>query len=127
MKMIKIIKTDKAPASTSPVSQGTKGGGLVFVGGQMPRDMESQKIVNGALSQARLSLKHGIAILNEAGSDVTDVLLAVVYMTDLSKKDAVNQAFLEVFGDKPPTRNLVEVSDIGEGTIVEIALTAIAR
>ena len=125
--MIEIIKTDKAPASTSPVSQGTTGGGLVFVGGQMPRDMASQKIVYGALNQARLSLKHGIAILNEAGSGVEDVLLAVVYMTDLSQKDAVNQAFSEVFGDKPPTRNLVEVSDIGEGTIIEVALTAIAH
>ena len=125
--MIEIIKTDKAPASTSPVSQGTKGGGLVFVGGQMPRDMASQQIVDGALNQVRLSLKHGIAILNEAGSGVEDVLLAVVYMTDLSQKDAVNQAFSEVFGDKPPTRNLVEVSDIGEGTIIEVALTAIAH
>ena len=125
--MIEIIKTNKAPASTSPVSQGTKGGGLVFVGGQMPRDISSQKIVDGALNQARLSLKHGITILNEAGSDVGDVLLAVVYMTDLSQKDAVNQAFLEVFGDKPPTRNLVEVSDIGEDTIIEVALTAIAH
>ena len=55
----------------------------------------------------------------EAGTTVEDVLLAVVYMTDLPK-NAVNQAF-EEFLDNPPTRNLVEVSDIGEGTIVEIA------
>ena len=121
------IKTDKAPASTSPVAQGTKGGGLVFVGGQMPRDMKSGQIVEGALEQARLSLKHCGTILNEAGSTVEDVLLAVVYMTDLSQKNAVNQAFEEFFGDNPPTRNLVEVSDIGEGTIVEIALTAVAH
>ena len=93
----------------------------------MPRDISSQKIVDGALNQARLSLKHGIAILNEAGSNVEDVLLAVVYMTDLSQKDSVNQAFSELFGDNPPTRNLVEVSDIGEGTIIEVALTAIAH
>ena len=80
------IKTDKAPASTSPVAQGTKGGGLVFVGGQMPRDMKSGQIVDGALELARLSLKHCVTILNEAGSTVEDVLLAVVYMTDLSQK-----------------------------------------
>ena len=121
------IKTDKAPASTSPVAQGTIGGGLVFVGGQMPRDMKSGQIVDGALEQARLSLKHCVTILNEAGSTVEDVLLAVVNMTDLSQKTAVNQAFEEFFGDNPPTRNLVEVSDIGEGTIVEIALTAVAH
>ena len=45
----------------------------------------------------------------------------------LKQKDAVNQAFKEFFGNRPPTRNLVEVSDIGEETIVEIALTAIAH
>ena len=125
--MKEIIQTDKAPASSSPVSQGTKGGGLVFVGGQMPRDMESGEIAKGALEQARLSLKYCVTILNEAGSGIDDVLIAVVYMTDLKQKDAVNQAFKEYFGDRPPTRNLVEVSDIGEGTIVEIALTAIAH
>ena len=125
--MIEIIKTDKAPASTSPVSQGTKGAGMVFIGGQMPRDMSTGKIVEGAVNQARLSLEHCITILREAGSDVEDVLLAVVYMTDLSEKDAVNLVFSEVFGNRPPTRNLVEVSDIGEGTIVEIAITAIAH
>ena len=125
--MIEIIKTDKAPASTSPVSQGTTGAGMVFIGGQMPRDMSTGKIVEGAVNQARLSLEHCITILREAGSDVEDVLLAVVYMTDLSEKDAVNLVFSEVFGTRPPTRNLVEVSDIGEGTIVEIALTAIAH
>ena len=124
--MIEIIKTDKAPASTSPVSQGTKGAGMVFIGGQMPRDMSTGKIVEGAVNQARLSLEHCITILREAGSDVEDVLLAVD-MTDLSEKDAVNLVFSEVFGNRPPTRNLVEVSDIGEGTIVEIALTAIAH
>ena len=100
---------------------------MVFIGGQMPRDMSTGKIVEGAVNQARLSLEHCITILREAGSDVEDVLLAVVYMTDLSEKDAVNLVFSEVFGNRPPTRNLVEVSDIGEGTIVEIALTAIAH
>ena len=84
--MKEIIQTDKAPASSSPVSQGTKGGGLVFVGGQMPREMDSGMIVKGALEQARLSLKHCVTILNEAGSGIDDVLIAVVYMTDLGQK-----------------------------------------
>jgi enamine deaminase RidA (YjgF/YER057c/UK114 family) len=53
-------------------------------------------------------------------------MLADVFLTDLAAKDAVNDAFAEVFGDAPPARNLVEVSAIGEGTIVEIALTALA-
>ena len=46
-------------------------------------------------------------------------------MTDLSAKDAVNDAFAEIFPDSPPARNLVEVSDIGEGAIVEIGVIAL--
>ena len=46
---VKEIVTDKkALPSTSPVAQATKGGGFVFVGGQMPRDFATGKIVEGA-------------------------------------------------------------------------------
>lgn len=124
--MREIIRTANAPASTSPVSQATRGGGLVFVGGQMPRDPQSGRIVEGALDQARLSLAHCLAILHAAGSGADKVMRADVFMTDLAQKDAVNTAFREVFGNAPPARNLVEVSDIGEGTIVEVALIALA-
>lgn len=121
-----IIATDQAPGSTSPVSQATRGGGMIFVGGQMPRDMNSGEIVEGALAQARLSLQHCMTILDAAGSGPSKTLRADVFLTDLAAKDAVNTAFQEVFGDAPPTRNLVEVSDIGEGAIVEIGLIALA-
>ena len=123
--MKEIIVDPKSPASTSPVSQGTKGGGFVFVGGQMPRDMESGKIVAGADAQARLSLKHCISVLEAGGSSADKITLAIVYMADLSAKGAVNDAFAEVFGDSPPARNLVEVSDIGEDASVEIGVIAL--
>lgn len=124
--MREIVRTDAAPASTSPVSQATRGGGFVFVGGQMPRDMETGRIAAGAAAQARLSLAHCLAILEAAGSEASKVMCANVFLTDLSAKDAVNAAFVEVFGDTAPARNMVEVSAIGEDAIVEIGLVALA-
>lgn len=121
-----IISTDRAPGSTSPVSQATSGGGFIFVGGQMPRDLKTGEIANGALAQARLSLQHCMAILEAGGSDASKTLRADVFLTDLDAKEAVNTAFREFFGDTPPARNLVEISDIGEGAIVEIGLIALA-
>lgn len=121
-----IISCSRAPASTSPVSQATRGAGLIFVGGQMPRDIATGEIVQGADAQAALSLAHCIAILEEAGSGADKVLRADVFLTDLSAKQAVNKAFAETFGAAPPARNLVEISDIGEGAIVEIGLIALA-
>lgn len=124
--MREIINCPTAPASNSPVSQATKGAGLIFVGGQMPRDLATGKIVSGEVKQARLSLAHCINILETANSNSSKVLRVDVFLTKLSAKAAVNDVFREVFGDSPPARNLVEVSDIGEGAIVEIGLIALS-
>ena len=72
--MREIISSKRVPSSNSPVSQATRGGGLIFVGGQMPRDFVSGKIVCGALQQARISLAHCLAILEDAGSGAEKVL-----------------------------------------------------
>ena len=124
--MRETVVDPNAPASTSPVAQGVKGGGFVFVGGQMPRDTETGQIVSGAAAQARLSLRHCASVLKAAGSGPDRIMLAVVYVTDLSAKEAVNEAFAQMFGDNPPARNLVEISEIGEGAIVEIGVIALA-
>ena len=124
--MREIISSKRVPSSSSPVSQATRGAGLIFVGGQMPRDVTSGQIVSGALQQARISLTHCLNILEDAGSSPEKVLRADVFLTDLSAKDAVNKVFNDFFGDKPPARNLVEVSEIGENAIVEIGLVALS-
>ena len=124
--MREIIYCPVAPASNSPVSQATMGAGLIFIGGQMPRDLDTGEIVSGEAEQARLSLAHCINILETANSNASKVLRVDVFLTKLSAKEAVNEVFLEVFGNSPPARNLVEVSDIGEGAIVEIRLIALS-
>ena len=124
--MREIVEVQGAPQSVSPVSLGVKGGGFVFVGGQMPRDMESGRIVAGAAAQARLSLSHCVSVLKAAGSGPEKVMLAIVYVTDMAAKDAVNDAFSEFFGAGPPARNLVEVKSIGEDAIVEIGVIALS-
>lgn len=122
--MRKIINTSKAPLSTSPVSQCTVINNTIYIGGQMPRDINTGKIVKGSYEQAKLSLQHCLAILHEAGGSVDTVGLAIVFVTSLSVKKDVNKVFEEYFSKNPPARNLVKVSAIGENALVEIALIA---
>ena len=122
--MKKVINTSKAPLSTSPVSQCNVINDTIYIGGQMPRDMNTGKIVQGGYDQARLSMQHCLAILEEAGGSVETIAMAIVYVTDLSIKDDINKVFAEYFPNNPPARNLVEISEIGEGALVEIALIA---
>lgn len=121
---VRRLSAPGVPASTSPVSNGTAAAGLVFVGGQMPRDPNSGGIVEGAEAQALLSLDHALAVAERAGARPADILLAIVYVTDLSAKPAVNAAFRARFGEAAPARNLVAVREIGEGAIVEVGLIA---
>tara|TARA_Y100000591_G_C21491523_1_gene525403 strand:- start:261 stop:641 length:381 start_codon:yes stop_codon:yes gene_type:complete len=122
--MKKVINTSKAPLSTSPVSQCNVINDTIYIGGQMPRDMNTGKIVQGGYEQAKLSMQHCLAILEEAGGSVETIAMAIVYVTDLSIKDDINKVFTEYFPNNPPARNLVEISEIGEGALVEIALIA---
>ena len=122
--MKKVINTNKAPLSVSPVSQCNIINGTIYIGGKMPRDMISGKIVKGAYEQAKLSMEHCLTILHEAGGSIETIGMTIVYVTDLSIKDQVNKVFGEYFIENPPARNLVEVSNIGEGALVEIAIIA---
>jgi len=122
--MKKVINTNKAPLSTSPVSQCNVINDTIYIGGQMPRDMNTGKIVQGGYEQAKLSMQHCLAILEEAGGSVETIAMAIVYVTDLSIKDDINKVFAEYFPKDPPARNLVEISEIGESALVEIALIA---
>tara|TARA_B100001057_G_C22476268_1_gene804607 strand:+ start:364 stop:747 length:384 start_codon:yes stop_codon:yes gene_type:complete len=119
-----VINTSKAPLSTSPVSQCNIVNNTIYIGGQMPRDMDTGNIVEGGYKQAKLSLLHCLTILEEAGGSIDTIALAIIYVTDLSIKEDINKVFSEFFSKNPPARNLVEVSDIGENAMVEIAIIA---
>ena len=74
--MREVVTTPLAPASTSPVALGTRGGGMVFVSGQMPRDPGTGLIPADGAEQARLSMQHCMAILQAAGSGPDKVMMA---------------------------------------------------
>lgn len=124
--MRKVISSNNVPRSASPVSQATLGGGMVFIGGQMPRDPASGLIPDDPALQTQLSMKHCVALLAESGSSLDHVMLVYVYMTDLQLKPIVDSIFAEHFPQKPPARQLIEVSAIGENAVIEFAMIALA-
>lgn len=90
----------------------------------MPRDSLDGSIPVEPARQMALTLQHCRALLHAAGSGPERVALVTVFLTDLSIKPLVNEAFSKFFGAHRPARNLVEVSAIGEGAIVEVAMIA---
>lgn len=65
------------------------------------------------------------AILAEAGSDKTRIMSAVVYVSDMSLKDEMNEAWMEWMGsNNPPARACVGVA-LTPDTYVEIMCQAV--
>lgn len=97
-----------APANIGPYSQAVKIHGKIFVAGQIAMIPANLKIIAGGFRvESRLSLRHVCRILSamDKGCDITDVLLAVCYVTssddiDIAKEEwdkTVNQYKKEEF------------------------------
>ena len=67
------------------------------------------------------------AILSDAGADKTTIINAVVYVSDMNRKDEMNEAWMAWMGThKPPARACVGVT-LTPGTLVEIMCQAVQK
>ena len=58
-------------------------------------------------------------VLSACGAGLADIVKVSVYMTDLDEWDAMNRAYLEVFGDRTPARIAVGCASLLFGAKVE--------
>ncbi|MFG3595274.1 RidA family protein [Bradyrhizobium sp. RDI18] len=93
--------------------------GFVFVGGTIA---DNTSVSMG--EQTRNILGKIAGYLKEAGTDVSRVVSASIFVTDLSKKKEMDAAWTEFFGDDLPARATVGVADLGGGALVEVVVTA---
>jgi 2-iminobutanoate/2-iminopropanoate deaminase len=126
--MKKVIHTDQAPDAVGPYSQAIHAGDLIFTSGQVALDPKTGKMVAGGIEkQARQVLENLKAILEAAGSDLSKVLKATVFLDDISTFAQVNEIYAEYFPEAQPARSAYQVGALPLGALVEIELIALAR
>lgn len=122
-----VITTDKAALPVGPYSQGIRAGDFIFVAGEKGIDPKTGKIVDGGIAaETRQTLENIKAILEAAGATMNDAVRAVVYLTDISAFQEMNEIYAKYFTVDPPGRTTVEVSALPAGAHVEIEVTALA-
>lgn len=94
--------------------------GLVFIGGTVADDTS---LSMG--EQTRNILGKIAGYLEEAGSDVTKVVSASIFVTDLTRKKEMDLVWTEFFGEHLPARATVGVADLGGGASIEVVVTAL--
>jgi reactive intermediate/imine deaminase len=119
------ISTPNAPAAVGPYSQAVVQGGLVFLSGQIPLDPASGTLVQGDISaQTRRVLDNLVAVLQAAGSDLSQVCKVTIFVTDLGDFAAINKVYASYFAADPPARSTVQVAALPLGASVEIEAIA---
>ena len=121
--MKKIISTKEAPAAVGPYSQAVRVGSTVYCAGQIPLDPKSGQIVPGDIgAQTRRVLENIAAVLRAESLAFENI----VFLTNLSDFQTVNEIYGSYFKKEPPARSTVQVPALPKGADVEIEVIAVA-
>jgi len=120
-----ILTSSKAPKAVGPYSLGIRSGGFLFLSGQLGLDPESGDFVEGGVeAQTRQALLNITAVLQEAGSDLSDVVKTSVFLSDIADFPKMNAVYAEFFEKIPPARSTMQVGALPKLGLVEIEVIA---
>jgi 2-iminobutanoate/2-iminopropanoate deaminase len=120
------ISTEKAPGAIGPYSQAVKAGNMVFCSGQIPIDPTTGEFVsNNVAEQTHQVLINLSAVLEAAGTSLSNVVKTTVFLADMNDFTAMNEIYAEFFSDNKPARATVQAARLPRDARVEIDCIAI--
>jgi 2-iminobutanoate/2-iminopropanoate deaminase len=123
---MKTVQTASAPAAIGPYSQAIVHGGLVFCSGQVAIDPATGQVVEGGIeAETRQVFRNVEAVLAAAGSSLSQVVKATVFLKSMDDFAPMNAIYAERFGSHRPARSTVEVSRLPKDVRVEIEVVAV--
>ncbi len=124
---IEYIATDAAPKAIGPYSQGTIANGFIFTAGQIALDPATMEIVPGDVkAQTERVMTNLQAILQSAGSSLSQVVKTTVFLSTMDDFAAMNEVYARWFGGHRPARSTVAAKGLPRNVLVEIEVVAVA-
>ena len=124
--MKKIIESNQAPEPIGPYSQAVVANGFLYISGQIPIDRSSGDLVSGSIEEETEQVMKNLSfILEEAGSSFEKVVKTSIFIKNMGDFARINEVYGSRFGENPPARETVEVSDLPKGVNVEISCIAL--
>lgn len=115
------------PLKRVPLSQAVRGGGFIFVSGNIGFRPGTTELVPGGIEEeTRQTLDSISAVLKTAGSSLEKVVKTTVYLADMKEFGAMNGVYGRYFPSEPPARTTVQVAALAYGARIEIEAIALA-
>ena len=126
--MSRIIDTDRAPRGTTagvfPYSQAVVAGGLVFVSGQGPWDVDGAVVGETIEEQTRQALTNVRSILEAAGSSIERIASVTFVLANAEDFAGFNAEWKRWFPATPPARSGAKHPAPAPGLLISIAAIA---
>ena len=118
----KIVNLSNAPQPIGPYNQAVVIGKLVYTAGQIAIDPKTGQMCSGGVTeQARQVLTNLKAILEGAGSSLSNTIKVTVFLKNMNDFPAMNAVYAEFFEAKTaPARSTIEVVRLPKDALVEI-------
>ncbi|MTI88513.1 MAG: RidA family protein [Balneolaceae bacterium] len=122
----KAIHTEDAPGSVGIYSQAIQKGNTLYLSGQIglipgSRDFAGEDVQ----SQTRQALTNIQKVLEAAEFELSDVVEATIFISEMDDYQAFNEAYKPFFPKSPPARAVVEVARLPLDAKVEIKVSAV--
>lgn len=121
-----VVRTESAPGAAGPYSQAIRGGGLIFVSGQLPIDPATSLAPESVADQTRQALTNVKAILEAEELRMGDVMKCMVFLTDMDAFAEMNEVYATFFPSDPPARSAYQVVRLPKDAKVEVEAIALA-
>ncbi len=121
------IHTTAAPAAIGPYSQAIKANGFVFTSGQIALDPATGTVAEGGIAEQTHRICQNLkAVLEAAGSSLSDVVKTVCFLADMNDFAAFNEVYGQYFTEKP-ARSCVAVKALPKNVLAEVEVIALAK
>ena len=102
-----------------PYTPVVRAGSWLVVSGQVGL-AEGQLVRGGVQAELRQALTNLGALLAGEGASLSDVVKTTVFLRHIDDYAAMNEVYVDVFGDHRPARSAVAVAGLPLGAMVEV-------
>jgi len=119
------VRTEGAPQPIGPYEQAVIVGPFVYLSGQLGIDPSTGKMVEGGVAeQTTRALENMKAVLEAAGSSLSNVIRVGVYLADMGDFQTMNEIYAKYLGEVKPARSAIAVKALPAGGLVEMDAVA---